>query len=83
MDTLTSSSSSFAKLGMLPKLEEIAKKLDAKGYHVLKFIDDIMSDGRSLFYVDFGFDLGDAGREGSDTAIKQFEDFKNAALAKV
>ena len=49
---------SFAQLDVLPELARIAALLDAHGFAPIDYIDDLRSDGDTLYYVDFGFDLG-------------------------
>lgn len=59
----------------LPNLVRIAALLDGHGFRTLNFLSDLRSDGRQLYYIDFGFDLGEPDSTTSDNAKRTLQDF--------
>lgn len=55
---------------ILEQLAFIAGQLDRKGFTTLSFINDIRLKDTTLYYVDFGSDLGEPSQDKKDSAIK-------------
>lgn len=65
----------FIALNFVNELSKIAALLDIHGFFSLKFIDDIRSDGTSLYYIDFGSDLGEPSSKKSNEAKRALEKY--------
>lgn len=67
---------SFNNPAYLPDLVRIASLLDSHGYRTLSFLSDLRSNGEQLFYIDFGFDLGEPDTNiTSDNAKRTLQEF--------
>jgi len=65
----------FFKLGFLSALAEVAGLLDGLGFRTLDYISDMRSDGHSLYYIDFGFDLGEPSETVTSHALNRLRSF--------
>lgn len=65
----------FITPNFVNELSKIAAILDIHGFFSLKFIDDIRSDGASLFYIDFGSDLGEPSSNKTTEAKRTLEKY--------
>jgi hypothetical protein len=66
---------SFVQLGLVEDLGPIGAILDRNGFVTLNFIADLRSDGVSLYYTDFGSDLGEPGTHPCDHARRELGRF--------
>jgi hypothetical protein len=64
---------SFLTPGMAEELGRIAAVLDAAGFATLSFLADLRRRGTTLYYVDFGADLGSPGDVRSSNARRELE----------
>ncbi|MFH1420399.1 MAG: nucleoside-diphosphate kinase [Candidatus Aenigmatarchaeota archaeon] len=60
---------------VIPALRKTARILDANGFRPLDFLRDCRTDGEYVYYIDFGFDLGEPSNESTDIAEKQLKKF--------
>lgn len=58
----------FLDISILTQLGFIGAKLDKAGFKSISFIDDMRLKNRTLYFVDFGSDLGEPSEISSDNA---------------
>jgi hypothetical protein len=58
----------FTTQNLLRDLAQIAASIDHAGFTTLNFLSDLRRRNDKLFYIDFGFDLGDPGETTTDRA---------------
>lgn len=58
----------FTMQNLIRELAQIAATLDDCGFMTLHFLSDLRRRNDQLFYIDFGFDLGDPGETVTDRA---------------
>lgn len=58
---------------MLDQIGKIGARLDFNGFPTLSFLSDLRTKDRRIYYVDFGFDLGEPGGVCTDRARATIE----------